>query len=336
MPCDSVAAAVWSKASPQLDELLAAYNVDQKTAAQWATPGFFDVDLNREAVARGWATTAADSSPQWAGLGHVMVHAWPQSLGENRWWWLMVSRQDKPFTEDEKVATQLLLQSWATRFNRPSEAHLGRVLLGHDNRILCSDLQTRETLLSDPAALNDMLAELKTIVEQRFPDMSPGDSRDFVANIASRPNWIVVLRCSAVNEADASNWYLELRPLQADELPVIGAIDDDRIARAIAYLHSNYHESPSLAQIARAVHTSPFHFHRLFTKEVGVSPKQYLQRRQLQVAKWMLRATREPIGTIAGETGFASHGHFTSTFHRVVGLSPSDYRDKSVINGSKN
>jgi AraC-like DNA-binding protein len=146
-----------------------------------------------------------------------------------------------------------------------------------------------------------------------------------------QPYWINFRRSRAVSGGQSEYWYIELRPLEANELPTVGVVEDSRIAQAIAYLHEEYPRSPSLAQVARAVHTSPFHFHRLFSRYVGVSPKQYLQRKQLQVAKWMLRATRLPIGTIATRSGFASHGHFTSTFHRIIGVSPSDYRDSARV-----
>ena len=101
--------------------------------------------------------------------------------------------------------------------------------------------------------------------------------------------------------------------------------------QALAYIHENYHLAPSLSDVARAVSVSPFHFHRLFTAQVGVSPKHYLQGRQLQMARWLLGRGSVPIGTIAQRTGFSSHGHFTSTFspggrpepHRLPRAAPS-------------
>src|SRR5690606_3284371 len=132
----------------------------------------------------------------------------------------------RPFTRREERAAQLILQNWVTRFDQPAEAHLGRVLLGHDNRMLCADLQTRATLLAEPAAFDGMLGDLKTIVAQRFPDLGPGQTRDFVAEIGGRPHWVVVSHAQAAL-AGSENWYLELRPLQADELPAIGSIEDE-------------------------------------------------------------------------------------------------------------
>src|SRR5690606_30298086 len=101
----------------------------------------------------------------------------------------------------------------------------------------------------------------------------------------------------------------------------VGVVPDLRIARALGYIHDHFAESPSLNDVANAVHISPFHFHRLFSKVVGVTPKQYVLQKQIQVARWLLRSRNMPISRIAEETGFASHGHFTSTFRRFVGAS---------------
>ena len=102
-----------------------------------------------------------------------------------------------------------------------------------------------------------------------------------------------------------------------------------RVAQAVAYIHENFNQSPTLTQVAQNVGVSPFHFHRLFMKHVGISPKQYLQRKQMQVAKWLLRSSRQSIGKVATQSGFASHGHFTSTFQRMAGMSPRRYRESN-------
>ena len=119
---------------------------------------------------------------------------------------------------------------------------------------------------------------------------------------------------------------MELRPLDPDELPIVGTVPDPRIALAIAYVHEHFRDTPSLAQIARHVHMSQYHFHRLFSRLAGISPKHYLQKKQIQVGKWLLRATKRPVGDIAALAGFASHGHFTSTCQRHLGMNPTQYR----------
>jgi AraC-like DNA-binding protein len=184
-------------------------------------------------------------------------------------------------------------------------------------------------MLSTPNLLVDLLGQMHPIIQQRWPSLADNVIRDFAINLNDMPYWIRTTRRRMLDAPDAAYWYVELRPLERGELPTVSVVPDERIARAIAFMHEEYQASPSLSRIAQAVHISPFHFHRMFSKQVGVSPKHYLQGKQLQVAKWLLRSTRLPIGTIATRAGFASHGHFTSTFHRLVGMSPTEYREKS-------
>jgi AraC-like DNA-binding protein len=166
-------------------------------------------------------------------------------------------------------------------------------------------------------------------VAQRWDAFDDQRERDVAMMFDGITQWIRFRMYNPLGRDDAIHWRLELTPLENGELPAVGLIEDERIAQALAYIHDHFHESPNLSNIAKAVHLSPFHFHRIFSKLVGISPKQYLQSKQLQTARWLLRSTSKAIGDIAEATGFASHGHFTSTFHRVVGLSPSEYREKS-------
>jgi AraC-like DNA-binding protein len=153
-----------------------------------------------------------------------------------------------------------------------------------------------------------------------------GRGCDIVTRIGSEPRWVKCETRRAINHPAASHDLFELRAIDEDELPAVGVVEDQRVAEALGYLHDHYNEGPTLSDLAAVVDVSPFHFHRVFTKHVGVSPKQYQLLKQLQVARWRLRCGREPIGSIADEVGFANHAHFTSTFRRILGVSPSEYQ----------
>jgi AraC-like DNA-binding protein len=204
---------------------------------------------------------------------------------------------------------------------------MGRLIVGHDNRLICADLDTRDLLLANAGLLEELVTTVQRVAEQRFPDLGDNETRDIAVKLGNTAYWVVFRRRRCIPGAEAIHWYIEIRPMEKDELIPVGTVKDDRVAAAMAYFHKNFDNAPSLAQVAKFVHMSPFHFHRLFSKQVGVSPKHYLMRKQLQMAKWLLRAHRVPIGSIASATGFSSHGHFTSTFHRLIGVSPTEYRE---------
>ncbi len=327
---DAFAVGVIDVRGPRPDELLAASGWSDEDLLLWCEREAANDPLLTEAMKHGNAVNGDNregaTSPL-LGDQHGLVAMLPESLPDGRWWWMALRRADGPYDQTERRRATLLLRWWQVAFNQAEEPDMGRLLIGQDDRLLLADLDTQSQALESPTMIEQMLSELKPVIEQRYPDLNDHQKRDVALSIGPVDHWIRFSRRHALANGSACHWLLEMRPLSSEDLPPVGIVEDKRIAKAIAYLHENYPSSPSLADVARYVHMSPFHFHRLFTRQAGISPKQYLQRKQLQVAKWMLRTSRTPIGDIAKATGFSSHGHFTSTFHRIVGISPSAYRD---------
>ena len=81
-----------------------------------------------------------------------------------------------------------------------------------------------------------------------------------------------------------------------------------------------------VAAMARAAHASPAHFSRAFAAAFGVPPGRYLQERRITRAAFLLRETRDPVTEIALTVGFRSLGTFSTTFSRLIGVSPRAYR----------
>lgn len=100
------------------------------------------------------------------------------------------------------------------------------------------------------------------------------------------------------------------------------------IAGAITYMQQHLSEPIGRADVAGAVNMSPSHFSRLFKQHVGSGFNQTLVRMRVDHAAEMLARTRMPIGQIADASGFSDQGYFAKTFHRLLGLSPRDYRQK--------
>lgn len=331
LPHDALAFGVIHGQRSKLDELIMTRGWSQDAMSNWFASGTTQDSLCRVAKRRGLAVATSDELEgdyPLKGYRHNMALMIPESLSGNRWWWLLVARNKKPFDDDQQQLASFLLRQWQVRFDQQDEPLSGRMLVGQDDRLIHADPWTQTLLLEQPDFLNHLLETLHSIRGQRWGEASDLKMHDFAVQLARRIYWICFRSHQAVNQSKAAHWYLELRQLESDELPAVGWLEDDRIAEAIAYIHDHFHESPNLDQIAKSVHLSPFHFHRLFSKYVGMSPKHYLQRKQLQVAKWLLRSSRSSVGSIAKQCGFSSHGHFTSTFSRLITLSPTQYREK--------
>jgi len=86
-----------------------------------------------------------------------------------------------------------------------------------------------------------------------------------------------------------------------------------------------------LAALSALVHVSPYHFARLFKRSTGVPPHRFPVRRRIDAARASLAARAAPIAEIAQFVGFRTPSHFTTTFRRVTGMTPSAYRSEAGV-----
>ena len=99
-----------------------------------------------------------------------------------------------------------------------------------------------------------------------------------------------------------------------------------RLVPALKFMQAEFHRSPTLGEIAKTVHLSPFHFHRRFAELLGLTPKHYLLECQITEAKLQLLARKKELAQIATDCGFAHQSHFTSRFKQATGLTPTRWR----------
>ena len=100
-----------------------------------------------------------------------------------------------------------------------------------------------------------------------------------------------------------------------------------RLLRARDAMDRSYAEPLDVPRLARVALTSEAHFIRTFKQTFGETPHRYLQRRRLERAMALLRETDLPVTEICLEVGFTSLGSFSHTFTRVLGMSPTRYRE---------
>jgi AraC-like DNA-binding protein len=105
-----------------------------------------------------------------------------------------------------------------------------------------------------------------------------------------------------------------------------GARDRRRAVEAAEYLEANADQPIALDDAASRSGLSSFHFLRVFSKVIGVSPHQYLVRARLRRAARWLAIEDIPITEVAYRSGFADLSNFVRTFHRAAGVSPRSFR----------
>jgi AraC-like DNA-binding protein/ligand-binding sensor protein len=100
------------------------------------------------------------------------------------------------------------------------------------------------------------------------------------------------------------------------------------ISRAKNFIKDNQAEDLSLGQVARAVNASTFYFCKMFKKATGLNFTEYLSRVRVEKAKNLLLNPNLRISEIAYEVGFQSLTHFNRVFKKIVGRSPTEYREQ--------
>jgi AraC family transcriptional regulator len=96
--------------------------------------------------------------------------------------------------------------------------------------------------------------------------------------------------------------------------------------RVFAHVEANLCRRIPIRELARLLSLSASHFCRAFKCTFGVSPRDYVLRRRIEVAQALMLTTSEPLSSIAVRCGMCDQPHFTRCFHRIVGETPYAWR----------
>lgn len=106
------------------------------------------------------------------------------------------------------------------------------------------------------------------------------------------------------------------------------AFSSQTTSAAVAYMRRHMAEDITVETLADRVSLSPYYFIRLFKKEYGVPPHQYLLSLRLDSACFYLRSTQKTIKDIAFSCGFKSENNFCIAFKKQLGITPTNYRNQ--------
>ncbi|NPA11001.1 MAG: helix-turn-helix transcriptional regulator [Epsilonproteobacteria bacterium] len=96
---------------------------------------------------------------------------------------------------------------------------------------------------------------------------------------------------------------------------------DKKISFSLEYIHSNFLKKISLDELAGISNISKYHFLRLFSKKVGITPYKYILNLRLEYARKLLK--EEPsTAIIAQMAGFSDESHFIKEFKKYFGFTP--------------
>lgn len=103
--------------------------------------------------------------------------------------------------------------------------------------------------------------------------------------------------------------------------------DYERIEKSIKFLETNFSSQPGLNEIAAHIGLSEFHFQRLFSRWVGISPKRFLQFLTKEYAKHLLQDSVNLLD-VTYEAGLSSPGRLHDLFVNCEAVTPGEYKSK--------
>lgn len=95
---------------------------------------------------------------------------------------------------------------------------------------------------------------------------------------------------------------------------------------ALAYICEHYKEDLQVSALARSCSMSESYFRKQFSRIMGMSPMEYVNRYRVNRAMNLLRTTSDSIQSVAVRAGYSSIAAFNRNFKQYAGISPSDWR----------
>ncbi len=101
-------------------------------------------------------------------------------------------------------------------------------------------------------------------------------------------------------------------------------------AQIKAYIGKHYKENIRLIDIADHLCRNPSYIGSVFKKDIGIGFNEYIASYRIDISKTYLLEPGFSISQIADMVGFSDVRHFSKTFKKIVGITPAEYRKKSI------
>lgn len=107
-------------------------------------------------------------------------------------------------------------------------------------------------------------------------------------------------------------------------------VNDKRIVKAQWIIETNMKDTPSIGEIASEVSLCKDRFIRLFHKETGLTPTDYIARKKILRAQILLTIKDMQVKQVALALGYSNISYFGRVFHRITGMSPMEFKKQNT------
>lgn len=128
--------------------------------------------------------------------------------------------------------------------------------------------------------------------------------------------------------------HMNLHSVTADDDSGLLQLSFSRLKDALYYVQHSYDQEISVKTAAGTCGFSESHFMKLFREFTGMSFNAYLINYRLELAARQLSESKLKIIDIMENCGFRNHSYFTRAFRKKYGMTPSEYRKRSALQGS--
>ncbi len=104
----------------------------------------------------------------------------------------------------------------------------------------------------------------------------------------------------------------------------------ERLVRVTHYINSHLEEKLSVPGLAARSCLSPDYFARIFKRVFGMAPCEYIQRKRIERAQFLLVTTQLSVGQVAGLVGIDNSAQFARLFKKIAQSSPREYRNRQL------
>ncbi|MBL9187619.1 MAG: PocR ligand-binding domain-containing protein [Opitutaceae bacterium] len=182
-------------------------------------------------------------------------------------------------------------------------------------------LQTGQILLHTPAQHEFARITRQLLKWGTEVDLKRVEEAYFQTRVLDRRQYDSILRLLTI--------FAQHLASLSNELMVRGAAaESPAMARARVLIAERHADELSLQEVARAVNMSAFYFCKSFKKATGLTFTDYLARLRIEKVKNLLLNPHKRVSEAAYEVGFQSLSQFNRVFRRIVGESPSVWRDR--------